>query len=78
MLHFIGKTKRSMSEGKSNGEEQRYGQLVSLTGSNPGGAMGKKAKGINSQWAIANRKGRFSLFPFGYSLIPISLFAIPL
>ena len=44
MLLFIGKMKRSKSEGESNGEKRIFWENMTLTGSNPGGAMGKKAR----------------------------------
>ena len=49
VLFFGGKMKRSMSDGKAMGKSRDFGKICPLRGSNPGGAMGKKAKGINSQ-----------------------------
>ena len=44
MLLFIGKIKRSKSGEKAMGKSRDMDKWCPLRGSNPGGAMGKKAR----------------------------------
>ena len=54
MLLFSDEIKRSMSDEKARGKSRDVEKTCPLRGSNPGGAMGKKAMGING--AVANRQ----------------------